>query len=585
MRFAGINQTWLWRGIVIFPWIVAWVLVILFWLRLDTHDHHHHHEEEATKKPDIETNFIGSWELINNDSGVSAMHVNLMPTNKLIVYDATVYRISRLPYPKGVPCVPFQFNNTNLTLQDCFAHAMEYDIDTNQVRPLKVTVDPWCSSGGLAPDGTLVSTGGWNDGNKTVRYIRDSCSDCDWREHNNIFQEPRWYATQHILANGDFIVIGGRGAFSYEFVPKEGQISQKAYYLPLLYETTDFFAENNLYPFVYLIPDGNIFVFSNYRSILLNPTTNKVVKTFPILLGGSRNYPASGMSALLPIRFDYNNFSVNAIKVEMIVCGGNSPDAFVKALKKEGFLPALQDCARMIITDPNPLWDIEMMPSRRTLGDALNLPNGQILLINGAQNGTGAWWNAEEPNFTPVLYSPDKPKGQRFKGLNPNTIARMYHSSSALLPSGKIWVGGSNPHDTYKDVDKYPTETRVQSFYPPYLDPNLDKFRPLIIQDSSEKKLRYKDKFETHFSIQEGDKLSDDDIKVTMYFPPFTTHGFSMNQRLLVLKSEDIVEVEKGVSYKISSTAPPFAEVAPPGYYLLFVVHRGVPSKGMWVQI
>ncbi|KAK7291484.1 hypothetical protein RIF29_06662 [Crotalaria pallida] len=542
-----------------------------------------------TKKPDFETEFNGRWEVINVDSGVSAMHVNLLPTNKMIVYDATVYRTSRMRYPQTVPCVPYIDNDSKQQLQDCFAHAMEYDIETNQVKPLKMTVDPWCSSGGLAPDGTLVSTGGWNDGTKTVRYIRDICpyDMCDFRESIDVLQEPRWYGTQQILANGDFILIGGRRAFSYEFVPKEGQKSEKAYFFPFLYETSDI-DENNLYPFVHLTPDENVFVFANNRSLLLNPTTNKIVRTFPVLPGGSRNYPASGSSVLLPIRLDYNNTFSETIKVEVMICGGNSPDAFITAEGQKVYLPALQDCARMVITDPNPIWDNEMMPSRRTLGDALNLPNGQILLINGAQKGTAGWWDAEEPNLAPVLYSPDKPKGQRFKVMNPTTIARMYHSSSAVLPSGKIWVAGSNTHNTYKDVDRYPTETRVEAFYPPYLDPNLDQFRPQILQDSSSKNLIYKARFETQFTIQEvgkGGQLAKGDIKITMYAPPFTTHGFSMNQRLIVLKSGNIFQATKAGVYKVSSVAPRFPGVAPPGYYLLFVVHRGVPSQGMWVNI
>ncbi|KAE9600323.1 hypothetical protein Lal_00046039 [Lupinus albus] len=537
----------------------------------------------AIKKPDFETEFNGKWEVINNDSGVSAMQIILMPTNKIIVYDATVYRTSRLRYPEGVPCVPYIDMNSKQPLQDCFAHAMEYDIETNQVRPLKVTVDPWCSSGGLAPDGTLISSGGWNDGAKTLRYIRDSCPNCDFRESIDALQDPRWYATQQILASGEFMVIGGRKAYSYEFIPKEGQKSTKAYFFPFLYETSDI-DENNLYPFTHLLPDENVFVFANNRSLLLNPNTNKVVRTFPVLPGGSRNYPASGSSALLPIRLDYNNTPVQAIKAEVMICGGNTPDAFSIAESKKVFLPALQDCARMVITDPIPAWDIEEMPSRRAMGDALNLPNGQILLINGAKNGTEGWWDADEPNFEPVLYSPDKPKGQRFKVLNPGTIARMYHSSSAVLPSGKIWVAGSNTHNTYKDVDKFPTETRVEAFYPPYLDPNLDKYRPQILQETSDKILRYRVRFQIQFSIPEGGYLVKDDIKITMYSPPFTTHGYSMNQRLVVIKSGIIVQVTKGV-YKVGCSAPRFAGAAPPGYYLLFVVHRGVPSQGMWVQM
>lgn len=240
----------------------------------------------------------------------------------------------------------------------------------------------------------------------------------------------------------------------------------------------------------------------------------------------------------------------------------------------------------MIITDPSPKWETEEMPSRRTMGDVLVLPNGQLLFINGAQKGTAGWWDADQPNFTPVLYNPEKPKGQRFKVMKPSQISRMYHSSSAVLPCGKIWVAGSNTHDTYKDKDKFPTETRVEAFSPPYLDKSFDKFRPQIVEESSTKDLSYGVNFETHFSLQDGgyDELTKNDIKVTMYFPPFTTHGVSMNQRLLLLNTENIVSKTKGV-FVVESEAPLFANVAPPGYYLLFVVHRGLPSQGMWVHI
>jgi hypothetical protein len=91
-------------------------------------------------KPDFEMNSIGSWEVLSQNSGVSAMQINLMPTNKVVVYDATIYRLSRLLYPTGVPCVPYIDDRTKENKIDCFAHAMEYDLATNQVRALKVGV-------------------------------------------------------------------------------------------------------------------------------------------------------------------------------------------------------------------------------------------------------------------------------------------------------------------------------------------------------------------------------------------------------------------------------------------------------------
>ncbi|KAK7358347.1 hypothetical protein VNO77_00274 [Canavalia gladiata] len=531
-------------------------------------------------KGDFEIQSVGHWDLISQNAGVSAMHINLLPTNKIIVFDATVYHVSRIKLPDGAPCLPYKDLNTQEDKIDCYAHAVEYDIATNQVRPLKIEGgDPWCSCGGVAPDGTFVSAGGFGNGTRSVRYMGPNCQDCEWREYDNVLGDDRWYATQQILPNGDFFLIGGRRAFSYEFIPREGERSNKSYFFPFLYETSDL-DENNLYPFVHLSIDGNLFIFSNNRSILLNPNTHKIVRTFPVLLGGSRNYPASGMSALLPI-----DLNAAVPKVEVIVCGGNVPEAFYLAETKKFFLPALQDCNRLVITEANPEWEKELMPSNRTMGDALVLPNGQLLFINGAQEGTSAWWDADQPNFTPVLYSPEKPNGLRFKELKPSQIARMYHSTSAVLPNGKIWVSGSNTHNTYKDVDRFPTETRVEAFSPPYLDVDFDKYRPQINEDASGKELVYGGNFELSFSVEDGAGLTKNDIKVSMYFPPFTTHGFSMGQRLLFLQIDDFVMETEGV-YRLRVVAPPSAQIAPPGYYLLFVVHRGLPAgNGMWVHI
>ncbi|CAL5215125.1 unnamed protein product [Lathyrus oleraceus] len=536
--------------------------------------------KDVVKKLDFAIASIGQWEIISQDSGVSAMHVNLLPTNKIIIYDAKVYRMSRIRLPEGEPCVPFKDLQTQEDRIDCFAHSVEYDIETNQIRPLKINGgDPWCSSGGLTADGTFVSTGGFADGGKTIRHFGGGCQDCEWREYDETLVDERWYATQQLLPNGEIILIGGRRSFSYEFLPlQEGQRAEQSYFFPYLYETSDF-DENNLYPFVHLSTDGNLFIFSNNRSLLLNPTNHKVVHTFPVLPGGSRNYPASGMSALLPI-----DLNAETIKAEVIVCGGNRPEAFFLAETKKIFLPALQDCGRLTISERFPQWDSEMMPSRRTMGDALILPNGQLLFINGAQLGTAAWWDAEAPNYTPVLYEPEKPKGLRFKVMKASRIARMYHSTSVVLPNGKIWVGGSNTHDTYKDKVKYPTETRVEAFSPPYLDEAFSKYRPQINEVASQKVLRYGDLFETEFSVEDGFGLTSNDIKVTMYAPPFTTHGFSMGQRLVVLKIDEFIEQEQG-NYRVKMAAPPSGAIAPPGYYLLFVVHRGIPSTGTWVHI
>ncbi|KAF8036292.1 hypothetical protein BT93_C2117 [Corymbia citriodora subsp. variegata] len=465
---------------------------------------------------------------------------------------------------------------------DCWAHATIYDIETGALRPLSIITDPWCSSGGLGADGNFVSTGGYTAGSKSVRFLR-LCDDCDWQDTPDVLGDGRWYSTQTKLEDGAFVVMGGRRSYSYEFVTVGNQISSKTTYSPFLDETTDL-DENNLYPFVNLLPDGNLFVFANSRSIIFDARNNKVIRELPRLVGGSRNYPASGSSALLPMKLK-NHVDSRRVKAEVIVCGGAKAKAYRAVDKNKTFMPALQDCARIVVTDPKAQWKKEVMPSRRVMGDMLILPTGDLLLLNGATKGTAAWNFADDPNLVPVLYSPDKPAGKRFRELKAATIPRMYHSTSAVLPDGRILVGGSNTNPTYTFTNvKFPTEMRLEKFSPHYLDPTLQAYRPEIVAELTDKQMKYNKSFYVKFRLNSvGKKVRKRDLKVTMYAPPFTTHGYSMNQRLLELPNTLLRE--EGDIYHLDTKSPPSGTIAPPGDYLVFVVYKGIPSVGTWVRI
>lgn len=74
---------------------------------------------------------------------------------------------------------------------------------------------------------------------------------------------------------------------------------------------------------------------------------------------------------------------------------------------------------------------------------------------------------------------------------------------------------------------------------------------------------------------------------VTMVVPAFTTHSFSMSQRVLILSVDAVRNVGFSPSnrYLLDASAPATCNVAPPGYYMLFVVYGGIPSKGEWIQL
>ena len=196
---------------------------------------------------------------------------------------------------------------------------------------------------------------------------------CDWVEFPGYLSQRRWYATNQILPDGRIIVIGGRKQFNYEFYPGPRSPTQFSF----LQETTDQ-NENNLYPFVHLLPDGNLFIFANTRSVLFDYNQNRVVKEFPPIPGGDpRNYPSSGSSILLPLDETKDN-----VEAEIMVCGGAPRGSSEGAIQGDNFMQALGTCGRLKVTDQNPNWVMETMPMARVMGDMLLLPSGEFLHLN-----------------------------------------------------------------------------------------------------------------------------------------------------------------------------------------------------------
>lgn len=520
---------------------------------------------------------LGRWKLLVQNGGISAMHMTVTHLNTVVMFDRTNFGPSQLMLPNG-RC---RDNPQDQALtHDCWAHSIEYSVSTNTVRALEIFTDTWCSSGAFAANGTLVHTGGWRDGARRIRYFVP-CSNgaCDWDESQapNLAND-RWYSSNQILPDNRIIVVGGTGVFTYEFVPKKP--GEGTFSLPFLSQTrTSAQVENNLYPFLHLCSDGNLFIFANRDSILLDYKNNVVVKTYPTIPGaGPRNYPSSGSSVMLPL-----SASDGFQKVEVLICGGCPDNGFASA-QAGNFTDALNTCGRMVITDLNPVWVMENMTGPRTMGDMLLLPNGEVLIINGAQKGVAGWDMANTPVFFPLLYRPNAALGARFFKLASTTIPRMYHSTASLLADGRILVAGSNPHFGYVfSGTPFPTELRLESYSPYYLESVYTTFRPQITSVSSNT-IGYGSKFTVTFSVRTP-LTATSVVQVNIYAPSFTTHSHSMNQRLLTLAASTAALLPSATNvYSLSVTSPPSEVAAPPGYYMIFVVNGGIPSVGQWVQ-
>ncbi|CAM6127551.1 unnamed protein product [Calypogeia fissa] len=508
----------------------------------------------------------GSWELLVKNAGIASMHTQVTHDGTVVLLDRTNIGASeiRLPHHR---CR----NNPHdqVLKHDCTAHSVEFTPGTNHIRPLFIFTDTWCSSGQMTMNGTLVQTGGDSDGFTKVRTFAPCPpgGTCDWVESTDIaLQSGRWYATNHILEDDTQVVIGGRGMFTMEFIPDNGR---GLTVIDLLVDTNDF-ENDNYYPFVNLLPDGTLWIFANQDSIIYDYKKKVVVKTLPTLDGGPRNYPSAGSSVMLPLRAT-DGFTT----VQVLVCGGAQLGAFIAPRLREG---AQKTCGRITLTDANPVWVMEDMPYRRAMGDMVLLPSNDVLIINGAQNGSQGWGEASNPVYNPLLYKPSNRFGHRFRIQTPSMIPRLYHSTANLLPDGRILIAGSNTHQFYTFTGIFPTELRVEAFSPKYLAAFNAGKRPAIV--SSPATAGYGTTFTITFSVELRRV-----VQVTMASAPFVTHSYGQGQRLLVLGTSTPVHTGSLNTYQITVTAPPSASVAPGGYYMTFVVNGGIPSVATWIQV
>nr|XP_043623165.1 aldehyde oxidase GLOX [Erigeron canadensis] len=521
---------------------------------------------------------LGTWTLLQKSIGISAMHMQLLHNNKVVIFDRTDFGPSNLSLPFGSPCRL----NDEYVHPDCTSHSVLFDVASNTFRPLYVQTDVWCSSGAVDPSGTLVQTGGYHGGDHKIRLFAP-CNDldpfCDWVELQRNLSVQRWYSSNHILPDGNVIIVGGRRAYNYEFYPKnpDGMSSLLSLFnFTFLIETTDYQEENNLYPFLHLLPDGNLFVFANQRSVLLDYVHGRVIREFPPIPGEKRSYPSTGSSVLLPI-----SLGGSPEDVEVMICGGAQGGSFSMA-ERGIYMAAARSCGRMKLTEPNPVWVMEKMPLRRVMPDMILLPTGDVLIINGAARGTAGWENAIEPVLNPVLYEVKK---RLFTVLSPTRRPRMYHSAATLLPDGRILVGGSNPHVSYVFTGvNYTTDLTLESFSPPYLDERYAYFRPTIltVDYGLDETISYGQEFSLTLtmSLTGLDKR----LMVSLVAPSFTTHSFAMNQRVLFLHIADVAQLSV-FGYRVTVRAPSSPNIAPPGYYMLFVVHDGIPGQSVWVKL
>jgi hypothetical protein len=200
----------------------------------------------------------------------------------------------------------------------------------------------------------------------------------------------------------------------------------------------------------------------------------------------------------------------------------------------------------------------------RAYADAVLLPDGTILLINGDLD-SGIVGDVRSPQII-------NPATGTFTTLPawPDPELRGFHAMALLLKDGRILIGGGTDHHHAIGCER----PDVQIFEPPYLAlPD----RPAITNVSEGQAINPGG---SAFTVTYSGGPVRANAGVVLMAPGSMTHTFDTNQRYVPLAH---TEPSAGT---LLVTPPANVDVAPPGDYVMYLVgQNGAISTGVWVTI
>ena len=385
--------------------------------------------------------------------------------------------------------------------------------------------DLFCSGHTFLADGTLFVAGGHIS--TFVGLPRAGTYNPFTNAWTNLpnMNAGRWYPTTTVLANGDVLVVSGSIDLTtgVNTLPQVFEVARGTWR-----DLTNAQLAQDLYPMMLLAPNGKVFnAGPDINTRYLDTSGTGAWSFVATRVGGYRTYGSAVMYAPGKV---------------LVMGGGQDPPT---------------NTAEVIdLNATSPGWRAvgSMQFSRRQINATL-LPDGTVLVTGGT---SGPGFNDTTPPSAPV-YAAElwDPATENWTTLASSLgIPRIYHSAALLLPDGRVLSTGGNGHP------------ETETYSPPYLfkgpRPTITSAPPSVGYGQS-------------FFVETPDALSTS--KVTMLRLSSVTHAFNQSQ---YINEPSFSQCPRGLGV----TAPPSGNVAPPGYYLLFILNgSGVPSVARIIQV
>jgi Domain of unknown function (DUF1929) len=422
----------------------------------------------------------------------------------------------------------------------------------------------FCSGHAFLADGTLLVTGGHHQSYQGLITTKsyDPVNDL-WATTPTLadMNYARWYPTTTNLiggSSGDALVISGQitgtkwNNGSYNNFPQAWQAGSR---------TWRTLAQLNLpyFPYMFVAPIGKVFL------------AGPVQLSRYLTTSGSGNWSAVGNS-----NFGERNWgSAVMYQPGMVLLMGGAPCGWYDSCNNTNGPTAT---AEKIDLTGDSIWHSidDMLTGPRKLHNATLLPNGNVLVTGGSRGLEGP---NTAPNSADVADESeiwDQKTGQWSRAASlPGGVFRAYHAIALLLPDGRVLSAGGDKAAYKQDLpaNAGALSKSAELYSPPYLfhgtRPVINSVPPGGISYSAT----------TTFSI--GTSNLTGTPRVTMLALGSVTHGFNMGQRFIELACTPNTN-----NTSLTVTPPANAKLAPPGYYMLFVLNgSGVPSVAKFVQL
>ncbi|MBZ5703763.1 MAG: DUF1929 domain-containing protein [Acidobacteriia bacterium] len=197
------------------------------------------------------------------------------------------------------------------------------------------------------------------------------------------------------------------------------------------------------------------------------------------------------------------------------------------------------------------------------------LADGSVLAVGG---GDGFGNNYSGPELDAELYNPAT---QTWSVMRAQKVQRTYHSTALLLPDGRVLSAGSDKNAGQAGS----ADNTFEIFSPPYLfnsdgsgatQPKITSVPSTIHYGSA-----------NAFTIVTQDVATAASIvKVALVRPGAVTHANDFEQRYVTLTFS-----HPSGTNQLTATPPSDSTVAPPGYYMLFILNSSTPSVAMFTNL